>query len=427
MKNLFFIAVLIALVTSCSRNLGYSVVLWSIPERNIYDGDIVQVHIKSNINKVYVVNTMDNKEKFEIPQWQISTPASKHKTQETVKQMEEYRHIYARTKLDGLPVRFEAVNTSRQVYRLRKNEMIKIIKKGEHETITSGRRTFDGNWFRILTNEGATGWCFSYNLDLFDETKEQLAVQESLSQDEIGLELFDKTWVPDFYQSMITNNRIDLTELKKNYSFDMGITTKTVKLTTKDIVLSYPYEGFEEIQKDIYTLKGTPLTVMVRGENTISVQYVDEKGMPIAFTFVNPTESIDKVITNEQNRRNELYARILNAGNYFISTNYGDLQFFGDKTFLWEGYSALIPTLIPKTALGKGRVDFKLHLQDNLANTYDGVITFEFDNADKDVHFLYRIEQHGIRLESIDGSTVRNNIIVDKNISSLVIFFENVN
>ncbi|MGL4982491.1 MAG: SH3 domain-containing protein [Treponemataceae bacterium] len=427
MKKLFFIFLVTILATSCSRNLGYSIVFWSIPEKNIYDGDLVQVYIKSNINKVYVVATEKDKEKFEIPQWQISEPSSKRKLREIYALMEEYRHIYAKVKLDGLPVRFEDVNTSRQIYRLRKNEIVKIIQKGKDETITSGSKSFDGQWLRILTSDGTMGWCFSYNLELFDQTKQSVTSDETNFQENEILSIMDKQWIPDFYQSMITNNRIDLDDFKKNYSFDTGITSKTIKLITKEMVLSYPYEGFTETQKDTYTLTGTPLTIMVRDEKTISVQYVDEKGMPTAFTFVNPSIPLDKVIADEKTRRNQLYSRILNAGNYFISNNYGDLQFFADKTFTWEGYSSLIPSLIPETALGKGKIDFKLFLQDRLANNYEGVITFEFDNANKPVHFLYKIEQFGIRLESIEGATIRNNIVIDQNISPLIIFFEQVN
>ena len=37
--------------------MGYSVVLWTIPEQQIKSGDIVPVYIKSNISHVYVIGT----------------------------------------------------------------------------------------------------------------------------------------------------------------------------------------------------------------------------------------------------------------------------------------------------------------------------------------------------------------------------------
>ena len=69
---------LLMMATSCSNLLGYGVLLWSLPDQELYSGDIVPVYIKSNISHVYVIGTGDSKEdKMEIPLWQIELFKSK--------------------------------------------------------------------------------------------------------------------------------------------------------------------------------------------------------------------------------------------------------------------------------------------------------------------------------------------------------------
>ena len=121
---------LLFVFAGCSGKMGYGVVLWSIPEQNLYDGEIVPVYAKSNISKVYIIGLPDSKQKFEVPLWQISAPESKRKAHKTASYYAEYRRQYARAAVDGLPIRAEPVNTANQVYRLRLNEMIKILYKG---------------------------------------------------------------------------------------------------------------------------------------------------------------------------------------------------------------------------------------------------------------------------------------------------------
>ena len=54
--------------------MGYSVLLWSVPESGLSDGDIVPVYIKSKISGVYVIGIPDTEDKIEVPLWQITDP-----------------------------------------------------------------------------------------------------------------------------------------------------------------------------------------------------------------------------------------------------------------------------------------------------------------------------------------------------------------
>ena len=168
---LFSIIVMLCCV-SCSGIMGYSVLLWSIPESNLFDGEIVPVYIKSNISQTYVVWIPGTKDKIEDPLWQITDPVSKRKVAKQAERYAEYNGIYASVKRDGLPMRSEPVNNAKQVYRLRKDEIIKVLYKGKGAAVMSGQTALEGDWLRGLTSDGTYGWCFYYNLTLFNEADE---------------------------------------------------------------------------------------------------------------------------------------------------------------------------------------------------------------------------------------------------------------
>ena len=88
-----FILALSFTLFSCSHSLGFGVVLWSLPEEGLSDGDIVPVFIQSNINQVFVIGIPNSDKKIEVPLWQISTPEKKAQAIETAKKYKAYKNI----------------------------------------------------------------------------------------------------------------------------------------------------------------------------------------------------------------------------------------------------------------------------------------------------------------------------------------------
>ena len=116
--------------------------------------------------------------------WQLTDPVKKGKVDAVAKKYSEYANTYASVKLNGLPSRAEPVNTAKQVYRLRKGEVVKILYKGEGTAPMTGGKPLPGEWFKILMNDGTQGWCFSYNLAMFQMDK---------NGDQIGGEVIEET------------------------------------------------------------------------------------------------------------------------------------------------------------------------------------------------------------------------------------------
>lgn len=415
------------LLTSCSGIMGYGVLLWSLPEKNLSDGDIVPVYILSNINNVYVIGIPGTDEKMEVPFWQITTPVSEKKAEVKQAIYADYQHQYATVMYDGLPMREATVNTSNQVYRLRKDETIKVLYKGEGQSPMTGGEPLPGDWLKVMASNGTVGWCFSYNLKIFDEREQDVAVETVTKKEDTLLETVLATrWWPENYGPLIKNNQINLEVIKSEYGFSTGLESGTTVLNMPDpqIKVDVPYEGVENVNSNVYKFINSPFTMTVRNENTIIIQYMNEKGMPTSYTLIALSEGVNTVIEQEHARREEVYNTLVAFGPQFTSNNYGRLTFISENQFTWNGYSKLVDSqIIPTRVNGRGAVEVKYFLTNELSLQFDGVLTFTFENSNKEINFLYQIESDGLRLESLSAYQIQEGIVSSRDTNSLVMFF----
>ena len=416
-------------LASCSRFMGYGMLLWDIPERDLRDGDILPVYIRSNISHTYAVSASDSKDRFDIPLWQITTPASRRETKKIKLRYAEFLHRYASVKLDGLPIRAEPVNTARQVYRLRKGEIIKILYKGEGQAVMTGSDALEGNWLRVLTSSGTQGWCFSYNLELFEMQKGGEAAPGAGSGEEEKDDAFEKLagtiWYPDYYRSMIREKRIDPIRMNAAYCFTVDAENQKVSLNLPERYGSWEYGAATKTADGEYTFTDTPVKVSVR-DNYIAVTCADDAGRPRDYNFIALGDDVDiaALVAEEKERRGAEYARIAAAGPNFKSAAYGQLSLKRDGSFTWRGNRRLVPSLIAESAKGGGTVGIDYFIDASLSPQYDGVLSFSFEGMKAKVNFLYKIEADGIRLEDAAEARFEGNTLVRRGASPLVIFFE---
>ncbi len=425
----FFVAVLAGVavaLTSC-ETLGYSVVLWNNPEHQLQDGQIIKVFIKSNISQVYVVALPDGK-RAEIPLWQLTEPAGKKAAEKTAARYAEYAHTYASVKLDGLPIRAETVNTSRQVYRLRQKEVIRVLYKGAGQAVTNGQGNMEGEWLRVLTNGGTEGWCFSHNLELFRMDAESIAAGAETetggdSADAAMLRLQEKNWYPESFQSMIQAKRVDPAKMSARYRFVLDAEAQRVGITLENTALSWTYTGISKTADGMYVFVGTPVALRVRGADEIAVQFAGADGKQKAQTFIALTEDIAQLVQEERVRRGKELERVRMLGPSFVSSNYGRLQFMEGGAFFWSGYQLLVPTIIAQSAGNGGTVSVQYFISNALKNSYDGILSFQFSGMAKAVHFLYKLTDDGLRLEDATHAQIANGVVTARGTSPLVIFF----
>lgn len=426
-KSFFFlfITALCLFFASCTKIMGYGVVLWNLPEYNIQDGDIVPVYIKSNISHVYVIGAGDTK--IEVPLWQITEPISKRKAEREAEKYADFRHTYAKVALDGLPVRAEPINTAKQVYRLRKNETVRILYKGNGQTVMSGKTALEGDWLRVLTFDGNQGWCFSYNLRQFKTGSDGLALDKDVREPEDTSadlsDLLSKKWYPESYRQMIDSDRIDPAKLIPSYNLSFDEETQKLSFTMPGLKGEWNYTGAENAGSGEYKLNSIPIVIAVRGDDYIIVKYTGSSGKPENFGLVSIQEDIGELVTNEIARRSRIFEQIYMAGPIFKSASYGTLTFNQDQSFTWDNYKLLVPSVIAQSAKNKGSVSIKYFAGKALSAAYDGVLTFTFDGMSKEVNFLYRLDSGGLRMEDAAGVNVTNGIINERALSPLVLFF----
>ena len=433
MKKLFFaFLVLFSLIlTSCSdKIIGYSVVLWNIPEHKLQAGNVLPVYIKSNISHVYIVG-LENGEKLEIPLWQMTEPVKKNKINNVAKKYQEYSHTYASVKTDGLPCRAEAVNTSKQVYRLRKGEIIKILYQGNGQAPMTGGKPLEGNWYKILTEDGTQGWCFSYNLKLYevDDAGKPLGGQTIVVEEEKDAhwdQVLANVWYPEEFKSLIESGNIDLSKLHPSYRFKIDQESKKVSLNTTAIHETWDFTGYTKTDDREYTLKGIPMKIIYRNAAYIVLRYTDSSGKPQDLNFVTLSENLTDIVNAEKERRTQAYMQIWSHGPIYSSSSYGKIEFNEDGSFRWTGYKLLVPSIIDAGTKNTGSASVKYSLDKSLKSSYDGLLTMKFDGMNREVNFLYKIDGDALRLEDTSGANFSGNQIKSRGTSPVIIYLKNV-
>lgn len=415
----------LALFLSCSGHIGYGVINWSLPEHVLAAGDVVPVFIQSNIGKVYVIGAgTDRKKRVEVPLWQLTLYKSKSRATKEARKLEEYRYTYATAKTDGLPVRAQPDNTSRQVYRLRLGQKLRIVRKGEGAPVVAGNAPLEGSWYEVLTDDGSTGWCFSYNLSLFDERADtSVIVEGDEGSDGLIEAVLSRVWYPDYYRTMVESNRIDIGRISPLWGFFPGKDSGVARIELQDGVVTFPYTSIVKAEERLYRFEGSTLTVQVRRSDSILVQYTDKDGMPQALFFASLDLTPQELIEGERARRDGILNEIRSSGPLYVSGNYGVLQFLPAGKFLWSGYQLLVPGLIPAGAGGGGTVEVRNFPGEAVKDSCDGVLSFLFDSTGLWVNFLYDLSPQGLKLEYVSASNIKDSVVGSRNLNPLVIFF----
>lgn len=433
-RILFFLFILSSffLISCKDKVIGYSVVLWNNPEQEIKSGDVLPVYIKSNISHVYIagknLNLKENEQKIEIPLWQLTEPVKKSKLSAIKEKYQENARTYANVKTDGLPCRAEPVNTAKQVYRLRKGEIIKILYKGNGQSPMTGGKPLPGEWYKILTDNGTTGWCFSYNLDLFetDDNGNRIGGNDfvdEVQEDEIYKLIVSNVWYPEEFRSLIDLEDIDLSKIHPSYRFTIDEENKKVSLNTQKIHESWIYEGYSKIDDREYELKNISIKIIYRKADYIVVRYTDETGKPQDLNFVTIKEDLNEIISKEKQRRSEELMNLWYKGPY-SSQSYGKLSFTEDNLFKWTGFKLLVPSVIPAGSKNNGSAQIKYSLSKTLKKDYDGIVTFTFEGSSQEINFLYKMDDGGLKLEDTIGASFKGNQITSRGVSPVIIFFK---
>jgi hypothetical protein len=422
-------------LSSCSK-LGWGVLLWTIDDPPVLSGTVLPVYVQSNIEKVWIVGVPDpNKKigepaKVEVPLSWFEFVGSKRKAQKRADEFSQYAALYAENLQDGLPIRDGPDNNSRRVYRMRTGEIIKIlsISDGNPPISTTGD-PLPGDWYIVLTRDGVTGYCFSYRLKIFEHYEGSVNItsverREPVSDPDLDMVL-SKTWSPEIYLDMVNSKQINLEEFGKNYRFDPGQDTGIARIIMPDIEREFVYEGIYPDGERAWRFEGTSLSMNLRRNNTLAVQFVESSGGSRTLLFVALSSDIDDLIQQENTRRQGQFMSIYNQGPVFTSTNYGTVSFTTSGNITWTGFDLLVPELISSETKGQGRIYMDLFLSPFMEENYNGAFTLRFTDIRQNntLYFMYRIDNQGLRLEVVPAYCIEESAVTRRSASPMVLYF----
>ncbi|MDR1074282.1 MAG: SH3 domain-containing protein [Treponema sp.] len=435
---------LCAFLASCTKLVGWGVLLWSSDNPAVPSGTVLPVYIRSNINQAWVAGVPKEyragggpnaPDKFEIPLKQMELFGTKAAALRRAEEFTQLAVMYGETLQDGLPLREGPDNNARRVYRLRQGEVVKLLAKIEGTpAISSTGEPLPGDWYQTLTQDGTIGYCFSYRLRLFEYSGGKLEIVQQMveeqSEDADLTATLAKTWLPESYGAMLANNTIDIDMISQHWGFYPGQDSGKARLFLKDVEndriidTTFSYTSIQPNGARAWRFDGASLQMQLRSDNVLAVQYTENGGAFRTFLFVTLPTDIDDIILQENARRSGHFMRIYNQGPLFSSANYGSLTLNRNGSFSWSGFDLLIPHIIPASIQGTGKVVMRLYLDSSLENRYAGAFTLQFNGRkDADVDFLYSFESQGLRIEYAPKNCIDGVTVVRRDTSPTIVYF----
>jgi hypothetical protein len=360
---------------------------------------------------------------------------------------------YAETLQDGLPIREAPENSARRVYRLRQGEILKILNVAAGvPAISATGDPLPGDWFRVLTEDGTRGYCFSYRLRLFEHTPGTFITASGDAGDAQDAELekvMTGKWVSEVYSAMVNERKLNLEALSIKWGFSMGedtgvahvyappnVATATRTGERQDIDVTFPYTEIRSLGSRDWQLVDAAgngvLLIGLLSDSRLSVQYNTAAGLPLTLFFTTLSIPLDDLIVQETVRRDDLWESLLKHGSTWRSAYYGRINLQPNKNITWSGFDRLVPQFISNLALPSGRVALSLFLDPALGQGYDGAFTIHLNNiggGTTQAHFLYTIEEgsvvneYGLRLEFVPWDNIEDVTVRRRTPSPTILYF----
>jgi hypothetical protein len=412
------------LLTSCGPGkIGYGVLLWPADDTAVETGSVLPVYEESRLKQTYTVGGPSKdtaKEQREIAVWRIRFFPNENDAKAFAEGFESVKDLYATANRNALPIREKADRLSRQVYRLRQNETMKVLALS---TSPSDENGLQGYWYTVLTEEGVAGFCFNYYLTLYNaKTNTIITTSQDASQEAIAA-ILTNSWRPDFFRDMAATGRIDLVRFRSAYGVFFDEEPRQLRIVLPNASVSVPFSRVRKASGDTYLAEGSDVQMQLRAGQTELVVSYSQNSNRRTSTFTAFKDDIEEIITREKERRQNTLLAFLRSGTTLRSDAYGEISITEEGAFSWTGYGRLVPTLIPAAAQGHGNVEFSIFTSGEAQNAYGGVITFRFDGTNRAVNFFYRFTEQGTQLIHIPPETIEENTVRRRPMNPLVLFF----
>lgn len=421
-KALFFF--FIFAFSSCSSNLGYSLVLWNIDEIGLKDGEIVRVTAKSRITKKYVIEI--NKKKIEVPLWKLSPPSSKRKAKEKAANTAEFQGVYASVDSNGLPIRSEPSNSARQLYRLKKGEIIKITGKTQGEEVKRGDEKLEGEWVSVIASGGTEGWCFSKNLEFFSSSSKKITLNPANTEETADLSfVFEREWYPAYYKDAIEHHSVKVSTLDDSPVLFYNEKENILIINNqKNGVIERVFRGAVEMRFHEFKLINLPIIIQMSSNDEMTLSYLNEEKGKVSIPLVAFNEDLQTLIDEEIKRQTEEADKIVelsssSQGGILYSSSGEKLSVFPTLAFKMKGAYLFSPVI-------SGLILRKYDKSEEI-NDYTGVLTFNYNDGRSETNYLYKIEDDSLILRRVDERNIKDSTVISRNEKAKPIIFRRKN
>jgi len=415
--------ILLALdLASCSKGLGYGVVLWAPQGSPLAAGEVVGVARKAQEQGKLAVRSRQLKGLAELEAWRLALYPARSQAEAEAQRYQPYKDLFAYSLRDGLPLREQPNQEARRVYKLRQGELVKVLERGQAKVLIA---TYEDYWYRVLTEEGSEGWCFGYFLPVFPSAGDpQAEAARLMAQDPLLDALVSTAWRPEYFREMADSGRIDLERFRPEIGFFIDAAKKQALLVLPDFHQSWDYREISSVGPNRYLIAGPELRVTMSSRDRLVLTYF-RKEQQASQVFINFTGDLEQAIKAEGERRQARFKEFFDRGPVMSSSGYGRIRLQTGSRFSWEGFGRLGDQVFLRQVQGGGTLDFPYYLSGGLSGRYDGVVTFRFNEykPGEGTSFLYKFDEAGVRFEYLALRYIQGDEAVGVSPSALVIYF----
>jgi hypothetical protein len=355
-----------------------------------------------------------------MPTWRLRFFPRQEEAKAFAAQFDSVKDFFARANRNALPIREKPDRLSRQVYRLRQNETIKILALS---TAPSDENGLQGYWYQVLTGEGVEGYCFNYYLTLYNaRTNTVITAAQDAAQEAVAA-IVASPWRPRFYQEMADAGRIDLSRFREAYGLFFDDEPRQLRVVLPGVSLGIPYSRVRRVSGDTYIAEGSDVQMRLRAdmrELSVSYQVGTARRTDV---FVSFQENVEDLIAKETRRREKVLLAFLENGHLLRSEAYGEIAISGSGEFTWTGFERLVPAVISPGSGNSGAVEFSVFASGEAQEAYGGVITFRFAGTNQGASFFYRFTEQGTQLVHIPPRNIEDGVVRRRPMNPLVLFF----
>lgn len=377
---------------SCSNKMGYFLVVWPEEGVEIENSSILPIKSESNLRGTYILS-LGNKKYAEIDKFRGFYFKKEEEAAAFREILEPFRNSYAYAK-KKTPVREEASELSSRIYILRESQIIKVIGRGE-EKVKIGE-TLEGYWYRIITDDGVTGYCFDRNLAFFEDDGSEKQGPKTEKKQYLD-KFFAETWYPEAYKETAESPYPLLSRLRSGEHLKGDRDKKEVVLVTGDSEIRFRYTSVTEVNDNTFVLGGTPLELLFYPDGKLFIRY-SHKGTDCSGFYVLLEKPLEEYIAAETEKKEQEYAELLGGDTaFFISENGGVLGFDSTRSFYWGEHYGLEEIIPPEYGV-RGLVGNSCYVSRSLSRSrgYKGVLTLTFTDSAAELDFIYRKLKSGI-------------------------------